>query len=324
MVKIKNVGINHGDCFFIEIENDADRCIIMVDGRKGDGESFNEIREMILEYKRIDYLIVTHIDNDHIKGILKVFSLPETDLVRQAFYSTVILYNYVTKPIISYTQAREFEKLIQNNTVISTVKKCYEMYSSPCLKILSVTKRKVLDPWEQKDYGKYAVLTILHPHKEGIEDVYKDFIIHPDKSSNKVVNKNSVVFLLEYGEHAALFTGDCFMKDIIDEIDQLKNMKSEKGFRKIDLIKIPHHGSYYNNEELAEFAKRHRTREFIVTGSKDWNKRHPSIKVLKELDEIVDDTNRIVIHTHVGLSMWCENKLKHTIVDKNDSLEWSK
>lgn len=324
MVKIRNVGINHGDCFFIEIENDADRCIIMVDGRKGDRESFNEISEVILEYKRIDYLIVTHIDNDHIKGILKVFRLPETDLFRQAFRNSIILYNYVTKPIISYAQAQEFEKLIQNNIVISTVKKCYGMYSSPCLKILSVTKRKELDPWEQKGYGEYAVLTILHPRKEGIEDVYKDFIIHPDKSSNKTVNKNSVVFLLEYGEHAALFTGDCFMKDLVEEIDQLKNMKSEKGFRKIDLIKIPHHGAYYNNKELAEFAKRHGTREFIVTGPKDWNKKHPSEKVLKELDEIADDTNRIVIHTHVGLSMWSERELKHTIIDKNDSLEWSR
>lgn len=212
--------------FFIEIENGGNRSIIMVDGRKGDGRSLEEIKEEIGRYKSIDYLIVTHIDNDHINGILKIFNLPKTDPVRQAFDNTIILYNYVTKPVINYSHAREFEKLIQDNSVISTVKKCYRKYFSPCLKILSAAQRKELDPREQEGFENHAVLTILHPHKEGVEKVYKDYIAHPNKPKYELVNKNSIAFLLEYGERAALFTGDCYMKDIVNGIDQLKNMKT--------------------------------------------------------------------------------------------------
>lgn len=68
MIRVKNVGKNHGDCFFIEIENSAHRSVIMVDGRNG-GQSFEEMKGMVLAYGSIDYLIVTHIDKDHINGI---------------------------------------------------------------------------------------------------------------------------------------------------------------------------------------------------------------------------------------------------------------
>ena len=85
MVKIRNVGTNHGDCFFIEVESGINKSIIMVDGRKGDQKSFDEIKEVILEYESINYLIVTHIDNDHINGILKIYNLSKTDPVSRLF-----------------------------------------------------------------------------------------------------------------------------------------------------------------------------------------------------------------------------------------------
>lgn len=320
MVKIRNVGTNHGDCFFIEVESGINKSIIMVDGRKGDQKSFNEIKEVILEYESINYLIVTHIDNDHINGILKIYNLSKTDPVRQAFLNTIILYNYVTKPVISYSQAQEFEKLIQDNVVVSTVNKYYYQYYSPCLKILSATQRKDMDPREQEDFENYAVLTLLNPHKEGVEQVCKDYIKHPKESTADLVNRNSIVFMLEYGKHIALFTGDCYMQNIVDEIEQLKNMKEAGNYRKIDMIKMPHHGSKENNEGLAEFARNHGTREFIVTSKEKWEKDLPSKKILMELDDIADGINQIVLHTHTDLSDLGE--LKHIAIDKNDIIEW--
>lgn len=322
MIKIRNVGTSHGDCFFIEIKNDINKIIIMVDGRKGDRRSFDEIKNVILEYGSINYLIVTHIDNDHINGILKIYNLPRTDPVRQAFSDTTILYNYVTKPVISYTQAQEFEKLIKDNAVVSTIKEYYYKYSSPCLKILSAERRKRLDPREQEDFKNYAVLTFLNPRKEGVEQVYKDYMKHPNASTANIVNKNSIVFMLEYGEHIALFTGDCYLQNITDEIDQLKNMQG-KGvgeYRKIDMIKMPHHGSEENNEGLAEFARNHKTREFFLTSKEKWEKNLPSKKILMELNAIADDKNQIVIHTHTDLSDLGE--LKHIKISENDVIVW--
>lgn len=321
MVRIRNVGTNHGDCFFIEIENGINKSIIMVDGRRGDQKSLGKIKQMISSYESISYLIVTHIDNDHINGILKIYSLPRTDPVRQAFSDTIILYNYVTKPVISYSQAQEFEKFIQHNTVVPTIKKSYTEYFSCCLKILTAEQRKELDPIEQDDFANYAVLTLLNPRKEGVEQVYKDYIKHPKKSTARLVNKNSIVFMLEYGKHIALFTGDCYMQDITDQIDQLKNMNREGEYRKIDIIKMPHHGSKENNEGLAEFARKHRTQELIVTSKERWENDFPSKKILMELDEVAANTRRMTLHTHTDLSHLSD--LKHIVIDKNDIIEWT-
>lgn len=86
------------------------------------------------------------------------------------------------------------------------------------------------------------------------------------------------------------------------------------------MIKIPHHGAKDNNKGLANFARNHGTREFIVTCNEDWNEKHPSEEILQELDAIGESTNEIVIHTHTDLSKLGE--FEHTKIDKNDTIEW--
>jgi len=299
--KVRNVGSDHGDCFFIEIENSIWKSIIMVDGRSGEKKKFlNEISEVVLEYGHIDYLVITHVDQDHLLGVKKLFERGVTDPVRKAFEKTVILYNYVTKPVVSYRQAKEFEEVILDNCVISTVLKNYTLYSSPCLKIISSEMRRNLDPREQ---GEYAVMTLLHPKREGIEAVYKDYMKwdrnHDDSADSSLINQHSIVFLLEYGDKCALFTGDCEMKQVIEEINQLKNMRQEEEYRSIDLIKISHHGACYNNVGLPNFAGNHKCTQYYVTGKEKWDEYHPSKSLLKEIANKVG--KEIKVYTHVNI-----------------------
>lgn len=297
--KVKNVGSDHGDCFFIEIQNSIWKSIIMVDGRCGKKASLNEISDVVLEYGHIDYLVITHVDQDHLLGMKKLFEREVTDPVRKAFEKAVILYNYVTKPVVSYRQAKEFEELILDNCVISTVLKNYTPYSSPCLKIISSKMRRNLDPREQREY---AVMTLLHPKREGIEEVYRDYMnweLNKHYSVNSpLINKHSIVFMLEYAEKCILFTGDCEMEEIIEEVDRLKNM-SQKGYRKIDLIKISHHGAYHNNNGLPTFASNHECSQYFVTGREAWDGNHPSKKLLEEIAGEVGE--EIKVFTHVKI-----------------------
>lgn len=298
--KIRNVGRNHGDCFFLEIGNAICRNIIMVDGRRGDKESLEEISDAVLEYKQIDYLIITHVDEDHLLGIKKLFDRKKEDPVRKAFANTVILYNYVSRPVISYQQAKEFEKLILEHTVISTVMKNYTFYSSPCLKIISSEMRRELDPREQ---GEYAVLTLLHPKREGVEKLYKDYLKwerNQGKPDNLLINQQSIVFLLEYGENCVLFTGDCNMDQVMEEIDQLKHMRQGKEYRKIDLIKLAHHGANENNKGLPQFAANHKCNRYYVTGKEVWDGKHPSQKLLQDLTQKVGE--KIYVYTQVNIN----------------------
>ena len=113
-----------------------------------------------------------------------------------------------------------------------------------------------------------------------------------------LINKNSIVFLLEYTDKCILFAGDCEMKEIIEEVDQLKNMVQEE-YRKIDLIKISHHGAFHNNSGLPKFAGNHKCIQYLVTGKETWNGVHPSKDLLKKIVDEVDED--IDVFTHVKI-----------------------
>lgn len=67
--KIKNLSVEQADCFLILLENiKVDSCNILVDGnREGKNSvSFLNMKKEIEKLNKLDYIIVTHVDNDHI------------------------------------------------------------------------------------------------------------------------------------------------------------------------------------------------------------------------------------------------------------------
>ncbi len=74
MFEIGMLPANHGDCLWIEYGSGADRYRILVDG--GPGYAYDELKTRLLELepskRRFELLIVTHVDADHIGGILEL------------------------------------------------------------------------------------------------------------------------------------------------------------------------------------------------------------------------------------------------------------
>lgn len=61
-----------GDCLFLVLKNGEDEMFIMVDCGKYTNEIDIFVRNELKN--KIDYLIVTHIDNDHINGLVSMLS----------------------------------------------------------------------------------------------------------------------------------------------------------------------------------------------------------------------------------------------------------
>ncbi len=286
--QITSLGEGMGDCFLIHIKNDLDwECVILVDGRIGAESTgfMDDLKTKINAYDKIDYMVITHIDNDHVGGIIKLLQLPSTHCVRQKLDRTVVIYNYVTRCVINYEHAVTLEQELLNHTVIPTSRKDYIPYSCPVLKLLSFEKRKTFDI--SSGDKRCAYMTLLHPDKQGIDAVYQDYEDKQRKgkkdAEKELVNRQSIAFLLEFEEKKVLFCGDGYMEQLAEKVEQLKNMKNAP----IEVIKIPHHGAYENNKGLADFAKRHKCNRFIVTGDKKWSatnpRRHPKEEVLDDL-----------------------------------------
>lgn len=297
-----------GDCFLLKISNNTSSANILIDGYS---KLSNELKENLninddlgclknqinsIDYiDHIDYIVVTHIDSDHVKGIIDLF---EDSKYNPKIKNTSIIYNFVTKKTIDYRHAQKLEKLINGKKIINTCENDYTIYSNDFIKFLSYEKRKKLSP-RNKDV---AYITFLHPNeKKDVNEVYEDY-----KSKNRtgdfkpngeLVNKQSISFLIEFLDKKVLFTGDGDMDTISAKIDNLRNIHNKE----IDFIKIPHHGAEKQNKGLADFIKKYKTTSLIVSGTKKWNRKHPAESILKEIDKLElksESEKKIKIYTN--------------------------
>lgn len=282
--KIKNLSVDQADCFLILLENiNGDSCSILVDGnREGKSTtSFLNMKKEIEKLNKLDYIIVTHVDDDHIGGILSLFQEYSTKKFKQLLETTLI-YNYITKDRISYSQAKKFEELVEDRQVIQSYKETYE--KKHCLlKILNISERCIATTLSV-NRDKNAYLTFITPDKTGIGAVIKDYKAIKNKIKTKpngnLVNKNSISFLLDFGGSSVLFLGDTYWQDVQPIVDRIKNLKN------INLIKIPHHGAGKNNEDIVEWSSKMHCKKFIITGKDNWDKKHPDEKFMEELNKV--------------------------------------
>src|SRR4029434_6210661 len=72
----------HGDCIWIECGEDGNTHHVLIDG--GPVAAFPALRARVeaipKERREVELLVVTHIDADHIDGIVKLLRHPEAEL----------------------------------------------------------------------------------------------------------------------------------------------------------------------------------------------------------------------------------------------------
>lgn len=84
-VKFKTFSVGSGDCITLLLKNDNKEIHIMVDC----GLYTQEVNDYIVNdfHSYIDYLIVTHIDNDHINGLIEMLKTKPNLTINHIFYN---------------------------------------------------------------------------------------------------------------------------------------------------------------------------------------------------------------------------------------------
>ena len=243
-MKIKNLSKGQEDFFIITIEKEEMQEInILVDGGKSGSRCVKETIESGV--KKIDYIVLTHIDSDHIQGLLMLLKKYEN------YNDTIIIYNKFINGLISYRQAEKFEKLIEKKEIIVSYKEYQD--NSGMINFLSVNQRKklVLD-------NKKVYFTFLSPDQDKVKNLYDYYSYYIEKGKKRtddaeIVNRSSIMFILEYQKKSILMTGDGYISDILQSIEQLADPKETvQPIIHFDLIKLPHHGSTKNNLGISE------------------------------------------------------------------------
>lgn len=247
-----------GDSILIQLDNFC----ILVDS--GDRSSYKKIKDCLLKNlnnKRINLIILTHIDDDHIGSMKKL--LNDEDFLRLLHEDCNIWMNYpngketlfpaINKSAsISYGGGDLIKKLALNkkikhidNIYINEYSKKIDLTPELSLVLLSPTKENLDDlhkKWQKssnleisgkKNISDYHItLTELNDEKD-----YEDYWIP---------NSSSIAFLLKYKDsNKFLFLADAYARTITKSLRDLGY--SEANPIKVDFIKISHHGSRSNN-----------------------------------------------------------------------------
>lgn len=258
----------HGDCLLCSFDTVDGRKHILIDG----GVSRTYRHALRLQLQRIaelgqciDLLIITHIDDDHIGGIIALYQDPAFDksIIKKVWFNAGnLLSDYFQNqreptrevPIImddtinmSMVQSMTLEASLnrhghwQQRLVMADAS---EMLSNAAITVLSPTERQLQvlhQKWEtEKD-----------SHKEMTGPVADDYNIPiselaglPFIEDKAIANGSSIAILLETAGKRMLLLADSHPSAIVNSLQRMGFSQDRK--LEVDLVKVSHHASKSN------------------------------------------------------------------------------
>ena len=311
---IKFLKANNGDSILISFQDSEDvKRNILVDGgmpqtyynsgQNSNGELYHTIEEIKTKVESIDLLVLTHIDEDHIGGILKWIDFDEEahQLIKKVWFNS-------GKTIAKYFNEKENEDLNVYLDIFRTTEtsvrqgKFFEEY----IEHHNIWDKEIIKSGKIADY-KGLIIKILSPNDlllEKLQKEYKkqkhkyytngsendwsthivDFINQEEKTNFKfekdrsVTNGSSIAFLLTFNKKNFLFLGDSHPDVILASLTELGYDKLNP--IEVELLKISHHGSCKNtSKELLEVIE---TNNYVISTSSE-SHNHPDKRTLSRI-----------------------------------------
>ena len=295
MITVELIQAAQGDCIWIEYGTDTDSLhrILIDGGTQGTYKHLKKrIKNLPAEERHFDLLVITHIDSDHIAGILKLIENDDLSITfsdiwfngyRHLGKSNIrgvtqgeVLSDYLGKSHISWNKA------FNGKAVCVDKKKKFSPLELPGgmkLTILSPTKKALADlkPLWTDVLEEEGLLPGQKASDEEEVDIRpiesKSFAptMLPDidklaetpfKSDTSPKNGSSIAFLAEYDGKKMLFTGDAYATILLDSI---KRYLPGCEPLYLDLFKIPHHGSTGNISK--KLLERIRCSRYLISAS---------------------------------------------------------
>jgi beta-lactamase superfamily II metal-dependent hydrolase len=291
----------HGDCILIKtFDTYHNEFIILIDG--GTAQTFRySLKEELKNICRINLLILSHIDSDHIAGLISFFksSLIENINIDEIWMNNPDLVEINNGELISVKQGDNFKNLILEKkpgtklSQISTSEKLINR-SGIDFSILSPTSdivNELYERWEslrlqQNKKNISNISSVQNSYTQSLEELNK-IPFSPEKSIKEdLFNASSISFLLKCPDISLLLLADSRPEYIIQSLTDIG--VNEKDPLVVDYVKISHHGSLNNtSQELISLIKSNNY--LISTNGGTADHRHPSRETISR---IVYNSNR--------------------------------
>lgn len=322
MLKITSIQANCGDSFLIE--DTVDHKTLLLDcGFKLTYQ--HKIKQLT---SCIDYLILTHSDEDHIHGAIPLIKdTPEKFKVGKVYVNVPSSYEFRSDSgDISIHQAITLESLLNEKNI-----PYQSLMAGDTVNISKNISLEIISPSEESlEYfiGKYQEAkksSSSDPISQNsavipFDTLAKNNDVYKSKKSD-FTNAASIAFILKYKDRKLLFLGDAHPTVVTDYLEA-------KGFSEVqkytfDYIKLSHHGSITSISK--KFISLVSCSNYIVsTNGGKARSMHPSRETLAKLalnaerngsDDIYFFFNYPIekITARNGLLISSEEKIKHSI-----------
>jgi len=320
-MKLHVVQAEYGDCLILESGTGKNSATILIDG--GPYQTFEKhlkptIQKLLIKSK-LDLVVLSHIDNDHIIGLLDLLTeiknqrenrTKELAMISKLWYNsfkdllqidedpnTFLKNSFISQNIGS---KEEQEKIRDSFT--SIIMKGFQQATD--LTSLANSLKIPINPEFDKLVQvegipklielKNISIHILGPSKKNLEKLreeWKDWLDNKKLNQNhefgllqiidkSIPNLSSIMLMMKAKNRKILFTGDGSGDDVIKVLSS-DTMFDKQGKFHVDVLKVPHHGSDRNVSQ--EFFNKVIADYYVISANgRDDN---PSIDTLKWIIE---------------------------------------
>lgn len=292
-IHIRFLKAQHGDAILVTNASTTGTTNILIDGgppsafkRKNAGDTQNgklkvALDKLIENQQYIDLLILTHVDDDHIGGLISAFEHPNYlsklakivifnsgQLIYEHFNSETpspndIQGNFDGNPQTSIGQGITFEQHISTLNIwhrkLFLQNCCYQL-AGLTIRFLSPDEdalKKLCNKWEKEQESPFTSASQTD-YTYSYEKLINSDSFEQDTA---ISNGSSLSFILETGEQKKfIFLGDAYPEIVVAGLKKLGY--SEQNPIQAELVKISHHGSKGNtNNELLKLIK---TSQYVI------------------------------------------------------------
>lgn len=315
----------YGDCFLLEFGTIENPKYILIDGGPKSIYDFH-LKKKIQTIKNkggnLDLVILSHVDNDHIIGLLDLLSelqeqktnnKPETVSIKALWHNTFDktigrdseISNLFQTLIRSVKQSSQY--LPATNNLIQGINegnKLRIIATALKIPINQEFKNNLITLENSKKIHQFEDIKIhiLGPTKENIDNLNKEWIEWLEKHKdnfisldpnvtemvdNSIPNLSSIMILVETQNKKILFMGDGRGDHLIQGMMKAKLINSE-GKIHVDILKVPHHGSDRNVAK--NFFQQITADKYIISANGRYG--HPKLSTLIWIVEAAKEQNR--------------------------------
>jgi beta-lactamase superfamily II metal-dependent hydrolase len=321
MFKLHAVQAQFGDSLVLEYGTPTKPRFILIDGGPPDTykEALHPALQDIVVSKKLDLVILSHIDNDHIIGILDFMAALEEDLANQRPPHIAIAELWHNSFQASLDADRTMTRRLQTLlSVAGGVKVAMPLAKDALFGVKEGTRLRVLakklhipvnkgfpddlivaDTAQPKRLGK-LILRIVGPNQAKLRALREEWLKWLEKAEERmefdpsmmanadqsVPNLSSIILLAECDAKTILLTGDARGDHIESGLEQAGLLVNGK--LHVDVLKVAHHGSDRN--ATARFFKNITAGTYVISANGKYG--NPDYDTLKWIIEASSSDRR--------------------------------